>query len=487
MCIEASRRHHLIVVIVCAAVFRTGFLLWDWSGRYVVPKTTTSREYFRHGYGICAGYGYVRPIGGPASKHLAALQNRVERERIRVTPDLAGPLPQEGAFPETLRPPGMSILVAGANYLFGTRADVPIQFLGMGLDTLAAGLVWWIAGTCFGPRVGLVAGLLYGFFPPFARGSINLEPDGLLSPFVALNLACALAACRTQGRRRLGLWIAGGLALGLGSYLRPDYLMMPVFMFLGIWAYTRDPVRSAFGSLGMLAVTLLALSPWAYRNHRLTGRWIFSSTSVGATLITGLGEYHNPWGFGYLDEDRAAQAAGWGLPSPWTSEADLRFRELFWKSVAQNPAAYAKAVIRRLPMALAPPYAWGFANPWKAHTFSELRAEGKDRYQIAKGKPLYVVAAYGDCLATAGISLLSLGCVVFMLLKESRRAGPAVLLICPHVYSILSHVLTHLEPRFLLPSMFCWLIGTGYVLGAGWRAGDACLPPCSRDEALNSC
>ena len=144
-------------------------------------------------------------------------------------------------------------------------------------------------------------------------------------------------------------------------------------------------------------------------------------------------------------------------------------RKLFWKSVKERPFAYVMTMVRRLPLALATPFTFGYQNPWKTQYFSEAREAGQDRYQVVRQRPLYVLAAYWDRLAMGGLTFVSLLSALFMLIKERRSFGLLLLLFSPHLYSIASHIVTHLEPRFLLPSMFSVLIGLAYVISRGWR------------------
>ena len=50
-------------------------------------------------------------------------------------------------------------------------------------------------------------------------------------------------------------------------------------------------------------------------------------------------------------------------------------------------------------------------------------------------------------------------CTVSMPVREWRRFPLMFLLLTPPLYSIGSHMLTHMEERFLLPSTFCLLLG----------------------------
>jgi 4-amino-4-deoxy-L-arabinose transferase-like glycosyltransferase len=463
---ENSYVRHLAVVLVVAALVRIGFLLWSCSGWhfYFLQKGLTD-VYFAEGYAIAAGYGYVWSDSPKGQALLKDLYQRATTDNTRALPQAAEPLSEGDLRPEMIHPLGMSLLVAAINRMFGIRADIPIQIVGIALDTAAAGIFWWIVTTFLSSPVGLTAGLLYALFPPLANAAIFKLPDGMLSFFLLACLACTLKATRELGWKAL-LWnVAAGVCIGLGGYLRPDYVLTPVILFFGLWAYTRYFWRSAV-AIGVMQLTVLVLLlPWAYRNYSSCGRWIFTSTSVGATLITGLGEYHNPWGFGAADDDRDREAVTEGLTSAWDCEGDRYFQALFVDSVHQDPGAYILTVVRRLPFVLATPYNFGLENPWKTGIrFPDSRKAGEDRYLMVMRRPWYVLAAYWEYLAIGAFTLVGLLSTIVMALKEPSKAGLIMLIVSPHIYSISSHMLTHLEPRFLLPSMFGWLLGLGYLL-----------------------
>jgi 4-amino-4-deoxy-L-arabinose transferase-like glycosyltransferase len=469
-----SRRPMLTIALVALA-FRLLFLVWGGTGWYVLPQDSLSKIYFYQGYGLCAGYGYVRESQWTKLQELA---EKVD-DGVRITPGTAGPIDPQKIIPEMLHPPGMAMLVAGIHGLTGRPAEVFVELGGMLLDTLAACLVYWIAATFVSARVGLTAGLVYALYPPLAYAStLEKSSDGLLSAFVIGCLACVLQATRLTGWKRVACWVAGGLVLGAGCYFRPDYLLMPVAIGSALWAYSRRFWPSLLGMLLVQGVAVALLFPWAYRNYQYCGRWIFTSTSVGATLVTGLGEYQNPWSIVALDEARRDEAAAQGMKSPWGPDADAYFRHVFWECVANHPQAYAVAVLKRLPMALAAPQTFGLQNPLKTQRFTAAREQGQDRFQVIASRPFYVLAAYWDWLLMALLGIASLLCTGLMLICERHRFALMLLLLSPHLYSIGAHSLTHMEPRFLLPSMFCFLLGLAYVLCRGWRNGPA-VDPCA--------
>jgi 4-amino-4-deoxy-L-arabinose transferase-like glycosyltransferase len=468
-----SIKKHSVMVALAAILIRIAFMIWDWSGYCITPQWTLSKVYFIEGYAIAAGYGYVYGEGA-AREHLSELYRRVTSQNLRVTPEMAGPMPEKGKYSETLHPPGMALLVAGINRLFGIRADLPVQFIGLILDSAAAVLVCWMVSNFFNVHVGLIAGLAYAFFPPLGyMSSVSKLPAGLMGFFVVASLACVLKATRSSGWSVKTWYLLSGVILGLGCYLRPDYMLLPVFMVLPLWAYTRRFMHSMATMILVQVVVLLVLFPWAYRNHDLCGRWIFTSSSMGATFITGLGEFNNPWGFGYTDGDRHRQAVSQGFINPWVPEADLYFRNLFIQSIKQNPGAYLKSIILRMPMAFLTPHDWGYDNPYKTDSFARARRGGEDRYQVLKARPWYFLGAYWDRLAMGCLSLLCFIGVIVLLIRERRRYGLILLVISPHVYSILSHVVTHFEARFTIPSVFCWLIGLSYLLNLCFCKKDA--------------
>ena len=474
----------MIVVGCVAFLFRLAFIFWGLTNWHVVPENTMSSLYFCEGYGICAGYGYVSE-GWKENpfKTLRELKARVEGG-LHVTPETAPKVDDRQYFAEMAHPPGMALLIAAIHWATGASATLYFEIMGMLLDTAAACLFFWMVWEFFSKRVAFTAGLVYALYPPLAFSStLHRLPEGIMSIFIVASLVFVLRSSRSPGGKAAWWWILAGTMIGMSAYLRPDYFFVPVAYGFGLLLYTRRFWRSAFAAAVMQAVVITLLLPWAYRNHQLCGRWIFTSTSVGWTLIGGLGEYHNPWGFVGIDEYIAQQAYKQGFYAPESPEADLYFRSLFWESIRGKPWGYVTSIIKRLPMAILAPQATGFANPYKTVHFRDSLEQGQDRYQVVLSKPFYIIKAYWEYLLMAAISVASLVCSLVMLIVERRRFGLVFLLLSPHLYAIGVHVLTHYEPRFVLPSMFSFLLGLAYVLSRGWR--DRETPSAARQQRPN--
>jgi hypothetical protein len=131
----------------------------------------------------------------------------------------------------------------------------------------------------------------------------------------------------------LALWLAGGLLLALSSLVRPSALPLPVLMGIaGVflsrglgpnqnWSgerayYQRNLPGAPLDKLTtapatwppkgwplpvgatMLFLTLLVITPWGFRNWRVLGSWIWTTTNEGVTAYDGF----NPDATGASDQ-----------------------------------------------------------------------------------------------------------------------------------------------------------------------------------------
>jgi 4-amino-4-deoxy-L-arabinose transferase-like glycosyltransferase len=470
----------MIIVGSVAFLFRLIFIFWGLLDWHLLPQDTLSSVYFCQGYGICAGYGYVSENWGEIPfKNLAKIRKLVD-QGLHVTPQTAPQFGEKAFFPEMLHPPGMALLVAAIHWVTGTRADLYFEIIGMLLDTASACLLYWMVLKFFSERIAFTAGLVYALYPPLAfTSTLERASESMMPIFILASLFCVLQSARSLDKKAAIWWFLSGIMLGISAYLRPDYLLVPVAYGFALWIYTRRFWRSMLAMITIQAVALTLLTPWAYRNHQLCGRWIFTSSDTGWALIGGLSEYNNPWHIVGTDEHIIAEAHKQGFYAPESPEADLYFQNLFWQSIRSKPLGYLSSVVKRVPMAILAPQTFGFKNPYKTSRFTDALVEqGKDRYDVILSKPMYVIKAYWEYLLMGAISVAGLLCSLAMLFLERRRFGLVFLLLSPHLYSIGAHLLIHYEPVYVLPSMFSFLIGLAYVLSRGWRNHDSAVVSC---------
>jgi ABC-type sugar transport system ATPase subunit len=167
-----------------------------------------------------------------------------------------------------------------------------------------------------------------------------------------------------------------------------------------------------------------------------------------------------------IQRARAADALAQGITSPWSPEADVYFRALFVESVLKHPIGFVKSVMFRLPLALIPPLDWGYENPCKTRSFTEFKEEGEDRYAVVTKRFTYVLSAYWDRLLFAAINSVAIIAILIFLYREKERRWLILFLLAPHVYNIITHLVTHIEPRFMLPTIYGYLLVLAY-----WAAG----------------
>ena len=142
----------------------------------------------------------------------------------------------------------------------------------------------------------------------FAAALVALNPFlvyfcGLLLTETLFTTLLAWGMVLLMSRRTIP-WLTGGAIIALSVLVRPGALGMPIL--LGVLAAianrrTEEPYHRRWPlpvGTTMLLLTLLALLPWAMRNHRVVGRWVWTSTNSGITSYDGF----NPDAAGASDQ-----------------------------------------------------------------------------------------------------------------------------------------------------------------------------------------
>jgi 4-amino-4-deoxy-L-arabinose transferase-like glycosyltransferase len=184
-------------------------------------------------------------------------------------------------------PVGYSGLLAIPYRLFGAGPQVgPV--LNALLGALAAALVFLLVRRIAGRSRGLLAATLVACSPELLLFTLLLmtEPSASLAPLLA---ALAAGAGLRRGRPGLGA-AAAGLALGLGTLVRPQTLLgAPGLLLLALdpWAL-RSSAAGALRVAALATVTALAVvAPWTLRNCRVMDGCALVSTNAGWNLAIG--------------------------------------------------------------------------------------------------------------------------------------------------------------------------------------------------------
>ena len=194
------------------------------------------------------------------------------------------------------RTPGYPLMVAatGAN----VRATRIVQGI---LDASTVLAVYLLARRWLTKTASVIAAILVAFNPFLIYFAGLILTETLFTTLLAWGMLLITS-------RRSIPWLVGGILLAASTLVRPGALPLPVILaVLGALA-TQPPNRTTarpyhrWWSLpvgtSMLLLTILMLLPWAIRNHRVLGRWIWTSTNAGITRYDGF----NPDASGASDQ-----------------------------------------------------------------------------------------------------------------------------------------------------------------------------------------
>lgn len=246
--------------------------------------------------------------------------------------------------------------------------------------------------------------------------------------------------------RRNFLW--GGLVLALSVLVRPSALFLPVLLGLSSAFITVHPrelpprrpwLRLPVGAT-MLLLTMLVLLPWAWRNQRVLGEWVFLTTNGGITRYDGF----NPNATGASDQRFVQDKEMRGVRS-----LDEVARDRFFAGRADE---YIQNTWQRRPARLVELAFLKVARTWSPMPLSS-----------DFGRPLHVAAglAYALPLFVLAMAGLAYG--------KLPRAAKCFLL-APAVYFTVIHAMTVGSLRYRLPAepLLAVLAAAGAM--AGWTA-----------------
>ncbi len=199
----------------------------------------------------------------------------------------AYPTPEYNVF----RTPGYPLMLAALFKLWGD--DPPVlaaRALSALLGVAAVGVAGWWATSLFDARTGLWAGAIVALYPgAIAMGAFVLS-EAPFCPFMLLQLGLWGKAWRSPRRKQsLALACASGIAAGLGTLVRPSWLLFtPFALVLGLLLERQRARQLALG--GMVCAGLaISMLPWWIRNAQVTGHLVTTTLHVGASLYDGLG------------------------------------------------------------------------------------------------------------------------------------------------------------------------------------------------------
>src|SRR5216683_1044445 len=239
------------------------------------------------------------------------------------------------------RAPGYPAFLAAIYFLAGTgRMAVMLAqaFVDLATCVLAAGIAHRLAADASDAsrtRVSAAALWLTALCPFTANYAAVPLTEVLATFFTTLTLLIFLSpagmaidriASRGDLLRSAKIWFAGGLAVGLGTLVRPETPLLLGAVLIFLWLRYRRPAnwkKLALATLWLIVGVLLPLAPWAARNTVSLGRVQFLAPryaeTYGDVLPTGFYAWTSTWMYRFRD----AYLFTWKLPSQQIELKDL--------------------------------------------------------------------------------------------------------------------------------------------------------------------
>ena len=368
---------------------------------------------------IRLGWGLTRPTDAAA---IDALPD--QREYVAIATNLLhgyGLFFLDPRFDENVyayRTPGYPAFLAAVG------ADVRLARAAQALvDTSTVLAAYLLARRWLGRVSSAVAATLVALNPFLVYFSGLILTETLFTAMLAWGMVMLVPPPHVPPRRGHPLvWLAGVCLLGLSVLVRPGAVGIPVVLaILSAFVNRRDSEpyhrwRLPVGATSLL-LTVLILLPWAYRNHRVVGRWVWTTTNGGITAYDGF----NPDADGSSDQSfvksmpQLASMGEVGRSDYLAAKARQYARE--------NPARVVELVARKV------------ARTWSP---VPLSAEFGSR-------PIYVVAA----LLFAGPFYVL---VILGVLRSTLPRSAKVFLLAPAIYLTVAHAVSVGSLRYRIPA-----------------------------------
>lgn len=183
-----------------------------------------------------------------------------------------------GTQPTAWVPPGMAVALAGFYKVFGVSFGAWAAFIIL-INVLTCCLIWDMARRVFGPKEGLVAGLIAAVYPQFLYQTIHTDAKTIMLFGLCIGAWCLVREWQSGHTR----WIyLAGVALGVAYLGRTQLLLFPIV--LPLWALLRyrsewSKVRSS-SAIIVLSMGLIMML-WVGRNYLQFNSFIPGSSGEG--------------------------------------------------------------------------------------------------------------------------------------------------------------------------------------------------------------
>lgn len=252
-------------------------------------------------------------------------------------------------------PPGYAIFLSVLYSVVG-RNYFRVQLIQNAINSISPVMLFLIAGTLFGWRVGPVSGVFAGVWHHLSYYSNFILPDSLCALPV---LICVYLLIRDHRRADPSVWIyvLAGALIGVSVWLRANALLMAPFLGFVLTSIAARRAATAFRVAVMMVTALLTIAPITIRDYILYKSFVPVQIGMGLNLWTGIGQ-EGGQRFCAQSSDAAValnEAELYGrpdyAPSWYTPDGITRDHNRVRKSlnvITGHPVWYADAVLSRM-------------------------------------------------------------------------------------------------------------------------------------------
>ncbi|MBI4178063.1 glycosyltransferase family 39 protein [bacterium] len=332
------KRSDLIWLFLAALAFRAAVFVPLHDNYYMGGTVVYCGQVARS---IVEGKGVSIPVGS-----IMAFEKSIHQDGRpdKLPPYASIPWDESDTFFPMIRYTGLyPLMLAGAIQAAPDFEWTRIQIPQVIFDALAA--VWVAlaaAGLGLGRRPALFSGALYALSIQLARNALAVIHDGP-APAVMAAALWLLSVGLRKNDRAVWPWAALGATLAIASYLRPNIMLLPVFLLAGFFV-VRPPRIALRWFLCMFAAFALAVLPQTIRNYRIFGKFLPLTAAVSTGLMLDLNGWKSDWDVA-RSEPNAPPTSELHWPNPlerdaWRSKTALAY-------ILDHKAEYLRVTFER--------------------------------------------------------------------------------------------------------------------------------------------
>ena len=343
-------------------------------------------------------------------------------------------------YPEDLRrPPLFPLFLAGVYKLFGHNFFI-VRLIQAVIGSLTCLLVYLIGKKVFNETIGFIAALLAIFYPGFISYTGLVLAETLAAFLMSSSIYFLIKAASYQNR--WGWYALAGIVLGLTVLCRPEMLLFPFLVLLGLLSIYKSKKQALIGFFILLGLMSIVISPWTVRNYRLVHKFIPVTVGFGANLW--LGSHPEDLTEWYSDKEPIKS-----LVDKTQIEFNAKLRKLAFKNITARPFIYLKLCIKKF---------FRFWLTSHSNTFKGLEESFVSTIQSRNYKIFFQKAIF----FAINMGLILLG--FFGIFLARKRWKAAFLLLSIIIYKVFLHMLLYSAPRYQIPIMPFMLVFTAVAL-----------------------